>query len=1679
MKKILVAGIILILICGISIASEFSPTGNMNLRGIYGLYNGTYLNATYLYQAGYAVLDSRNGSWVSSQVGNATALNVTLQAEILDRQTNDTKTYSNSSQGATAYSWGNYQSNKSLIVDSNYSWAANASLVNGNWSSDKSGYYNYSQTKEYYVEVNNSTDIQTKANLASANNGCAIIPGGFYNLSGMGEIVPRNNTCIKCIDYPIIYADGGTYAIHSVDSENITIEGCTFKGDYVGNSGRSYFDSSDYAKVKDCKFYDIAAPALSFANSDFFEASGNYINHTYYGIVVIGQYGKLIDNTIWYPRIDGIYLMDYSSDNIIQGNHIYNSTIRNGISVDFSEHTIITDNDVINNAWYGIYTEASNSTTISLNHAYGNGRQGILSKGDSIITDNYLYDNLGGVYLTHNTGISDCNGSIISGNRIYNSLGSAIVFANCSYSEVSGNTIYNYSYNYQGDDTMPAIKIVNAPVKYNRIENNIITDIGITATVGIYEGASSEISGNIYSENTIIGDRPYLLLGTNTTLTVPFKNRPETPTIYTNFEEGSGSTAYDSSGNGFNGTNTNITYVNGLFGKAIHMDGVIADDSAVSFGDSASFTPTNLTIIGWVKLDQLGVNNPIVFKYLGGAGSRDFYLNIDTSNKLEFNANNNTLGKTTTSVSTLTTGKWYFIAVRFIGSPISGSSLGSTTLFIDNQEKRTEIHNITHINNGGHSLRLGRDYGGNKVLNGSLDEFKFYNRSLTDEEIYAEFYLGQTLQGNGYLNRQVERIDNMNDTLVNLSSNVTNLYGNASLGNQSYVWTSANHTNWDWAYVWSNANHTNWDLVYTWANANHTLWDAKINSTQLDNGTIVRSGNTSWITGVTSLLYCALTGCNMTGTINAIDINSTTINTTGLNATNINSTTINATNLALGGVKVYNKTTTDSLYVDVGGDTMTGTLNVTNLNASGNITFKDESGQERHLANMATHIAEMQSDTLLDSSLSTITVDGISKLNYTLYAVNGVGEWNFNGTIYGGASAVSNASIILLNGSDDFPKKNYVHFYLSGGVPTLTTTEAYPSYNHIDVAEFELGAVNATHATIYGYNRVRYEINEFVKSVMMWYEAYGTLYQSGFTTTSNTTVLNISTGYWYANNLMPLYSTNNVSIADGFYYINSTGGFIQCTSLANLTQYNDGTAFSGVNERVNIVWGIIAVNVTGGIGVTQTKLVAVLPNYPGAGNTYQSVANAIQDNFGTLSFYPPNTMIKAGFVPIARTILRPNADVNEPFASGIYHRFIAGTVGTGGASPTPGTNDHATLDNLDYANSGHTGFVNTSMLDSVNSTAVNALSKTSNDGSVYNYSMNGTWTFKGENGVTNQSIIISPTKNCSSSTSVGGVVLIDNSLNTGAGLVVYSSQGANQNGHLISARINNADFDQSAIYATGNGASHTAILLYQGTSAASSALNIVSNNTLYTALSVSGNESAHGTIKISHTKPDGSDANAAALSINLKGNGSSPGTAAQGIYIYSEGNTTGNLISLNNNGGRVFYVDYLGNITATGYNKTNWDTCYSWGNYQSNKTLLVDTNYTWSVNASLNGLGNATAVNTTANIGALGFYNTSQSIANFVNRSLWTTIDNYPSACGAGTYATQIGDTLTCSAPVGYYNNVLNFTGANAAAMNFTTQTVTMGTIQAGANTSCTQTNNGTAWSICCGSPLSCDVIGN
>jgi hypothetical protein len=154
------------------------------------------------------------------------------------------------------------------------------------------------------------------------------------------------------------------------------------------------------------------------------------------------------------------------------------------------------------------------------------------------------------------------------------------------------------------------------------------------------------------------------------------------------------------------------------------------------------------------------------------------------------------------------------------------------------------------------------------------------------------------------------------------------------------------------------------------------------------------------------------------------------------------------------------------------------------------------------------------------------------------------------------------------------------------------------------------------------------------------------------------------------------------------------------------------------------------------------------------------------------------------------------------------------------------------------------------------------------------------------------------------STSAGGAMNLDNSGSTGAGAVLYTSRGADALGRLLAVNQDNIANPQHAVRIENTGTAHTVSIFHDPAGGAgdptAEALDVVSTNPLDTTVGVHGREEGRGTVKITHEKPAGGDADASALSICLLGQG----TAAQGIYIGNDaGNvTTGALLNIRNGG---------------------------------------------------------------------------------------------------------------------------------------------------------------------------------
>jgi hypothetical protein len=150
----------------------------------------------------------------------------------------------------------------------------------------------------------------------------------------------------------------------------------------------------------------------------------------------------------------------------------------------------------------------------------------------------------------------------------------------------------------------------------------------------------------------------------------------------------------------------------------------------------------------------------------------------------------------------------------------------------------------------------------------------------------------------------------------------------------------------------------------------------------------------------------------------------------------------------------------------------------------------------------------------------------------------------------------------------------------------------------------------------------------------------------------------------------------------------------------------------------------------------------------------------------------------------------------------------------------------------------------------------------------------------------------------------GGALNLDNSGSSGAGALLYSNRGGDALGRLLMVNQANPANPQHAVRIQNAGTAHTVSIFHDPAGGAgdpsAEAVDIVSTNEQDTALGVRGRETGKGTVKITHAKPAGSDANASALSIALEG----AGTACQGIYIGNDaGNpTTGDLLHIRNGG---------------------------------------------------------------------------------------------------------------------------------------------------------------------------------
>jgi len=205
---------------------------------------------------------------------------------------------------------------------------------------------------------------------------------------------------------------------------------------------------------------------------------------------------------------------------------------------------------------------------------------------------------------------------------------------------------------------------------------------------------------------------------------------------YWSFDEGSGTTAYDSSGNGNNGAIYGATWDNGAYGKALSFDGV---DDYVSVPDSDlwHFGVNDFSIGFLVYFNSLTMNKHQLMGQSNGGNIQDkWFIAFNFSqnpNCLTFDVCR-TGGTIVHQISfpwTPSTDMWYYTTIVRSGT--------GWYLYVNGvQEGPTQTSNID-IPNVASTLKIGSDGELWNFHDGLMDEVRIFNRSLSAEEVWAEY----------------------------------------------------------------------------------------------------------------------------------------------------------------------------------------------------------------------------------------------------------------------------------------------------------------------------------------------------------------------------------------------------------------------------------------------------------------------------------------------------------------------------------------------------------------------------------------------------------------------------------------------------------------------------------------------------------------------------------------------------------------------------------------------------------------------------------------------------------------------------------------------------------------------------------------------------------------------------
>ena len=228
------------------------------------------------------------------------------------------------------------------------------------------------------------------------------------------------------------------------------------------------------------------------------------------------------------------------------------------------------------------------------------------------------------------------------------------------------------------------------------------------------------------------------------------------PVGYWNFEEGTGTSANDKSGNGTTGTwaaDNSGHWIQGKYGKGGQFNG---NDDVVTTSDNTILEPKALTVEAWVKFNQLtGVTaiggsssdyQYIIFKKNSRGGNFEGYqISKDANHHLTLQVTdaNNLESSSAVSTTTVTTGKWYHVAGTFN----KDDTAKTLKIYVNGVLENSSTH-AYDLDYGTTGLNFGSTQQfWDSFFSGTLDDVKIYNYERTASQITEDMNANHPLGG--------------------------------------------------------------------------------------------------------------------------------------------------------------------------------------------------------------------------------------------------------------------------------------------------------------------------------------------------------------------------------------------------------------------------------------------------------------------------------------------------------------------------------------------------------------------------------------------------------------------------------------------------------------------------------------------------------------------------------------------------------------------------------------------------------------------------------------------------------------------------------------------------------------------------------------------------------------------